>query len=312
MSGRESPLKHRSALWICMLMLLSAAFGQPAEAVNNTPGTQPAEAPSPAVADASQMTDVENVVEEWMVPVTAESLVDGEYPVEAESSSSMFRIEKAVLRVEDGRMTAAMTMGGKGYLYVYPGSAEEAAKADQNSCVPYTENTEGAHCFTIPVEALDAPVPCAAFSKNKELWYDRTLVFRADSLPTEAFREGFLTTAKTLDLPDGEYTAEVSLSGGSGKAGVESPAVLIVRDGQCEAHIVWSSKNYDYMIVNGEKLLPENSEGNSAFRIPVLFFDRPMSVKADTVAMSQPHEITYRLCFSSESLRAAEETENSP
>ena len=47
------------------------------------------------------------------------------------------------------------------------------------------------------------------------------------------------------------------------------------------------------------------NEDNAAFEIPVLFFDRPMPVIADTVAMSEPHEISYTLCFDSASLEAA-------
>jgi len=86
---------------------------------------------------------------------------------------------------------------------------------------------------------------------------------------------------------------------------VQSPAVLNVRDGKCTAVIGWSSKNYDYMKVEGEKYLPVPNEGNAAFEIPVLFFDRPMAVIADTVAMSEPHEIRYTLRFDSESLEAA-------
>ena len=41
--------------------------------------------------------------------------------------------------------------------------------------------------FTIPVEALDAAIPCAAFSKRREKWYDRDLVFSSASIPEEAF-----------------------------------------------------------------------------------------------------------------------------
>ena len=296
-----------------MLMLLPAATRQQANADDAQTAAEehPAiAAPSHEVADASQMTTVEQVVEDWMVPVPADRIVDGEYPVAVDCSSSMFRIEEAVLQVKDGEMNAVLTMSGKAYLYVYPGTAEEAAQAEVNSCVPYTENEEGQTCFVIPVEALDAPVLCAAYSKNKELWYDRTLVFRADSLPTEAFVEGFLTTAKSLELRDGDYTVAVSLSGGSGKARVESPAQITVRDGTCEAVIVWGSKNYDYMIVNREKLLPVNAEGNSTFRIPVAFFDRPVAVVADTVAMSEPHEISYHLLFDSASLAPAGEAES--
>ena len=257
------------------------------------------------VADASQMTTVEEVVEDGMTPVYAADLLNGEYPVTVECSSSMFRIESAVLTVKDGSMSAVLTMGGKSYLYLFPGTAQEAAAAAEDAFIPFAENAEGAHTFTVPAEALDAPFSCAAYSKNKELWYDRTLLFRADSLPVSAFKDGFFTTAETLGLADGRYMVEVQLAGGSGKAKVQSPAALYVEGGECTAVIGWSSKNYDYMKVEGEKYLPVPNEDNAAFRIPVLFFDRPMPVIADTVAMSEPHEIQYTLRFDSASLEAA-------
>ena len=50
--------------------------------------------------------------------------------------------------------------------------------------------------------------------------------------------------------------------------------------------------------------LPIPNEDNAAFEIPVLFFDRPMPVIADTTAMSEPHEIAYTLLFDSGSIEA--------
>ncbi len=285
--------KQLTALLLCLLMLAGPRGGW-----------QQASAEKPAVADASQMTTVEEVVEEGMVPVYAESLVDGDYPVAVESSSSMFRIVSAMLHVEDGSMAATLTMSGKSYLYVYPGTAAEAANGEENTYIPYAEDNEGAHSFTVPVEALDAGFACAAFSRNKELWYDRTLLVRADSLPTEAFTEGFFTTAESLGLEDGCYLCEVTLSGGSGKAHVATPTALEVKNGLCTAEIVWSSKNYDYMKLGDEQFLPLPDTETSTFRIPLRFFDRPMAVIADTVAMSTPHEISYTLRFDSESLEA--------
>lgn len=297
-------MKKKSLPMLSCLLLLAllcgCGQGAPAKA---QPGPTPA--PSLAVADASQMTTVEEVVEEGMVPVYGESLLDGSYAVQVDCSSSMFRITDCTLRVSGGKMEAVLTMSSDSYLYVYPGSAMEAAEADRAAYIPCEESAEGGHSFTLPVEALDAGTACAAFSKNKELWYDRTLVFRADSLPAEAFREGFFTTAESLQLADGSYTAAVTLSGGSGKASVSSPARLWVEQGQCTAEIVWGSKNYDYMRLGEERFLPVNTEGNSTFLIPVAFFDRPMTMVADTVAMSEPHEIEYRLTFDSASLEAA-------
>ena len=66
------------------------------------------------------------------------------------------------------------------------------------------------------------------------------------------------------------------------------------------ATIVWSSPNYDYMIVDGEKYLPTNTEGNSTFEIPVTALGTPLAVTADTVAMSKSHEIEYTLTFTLE------------
>ena len=265
------------------------------------------------VAGAGDMAAVEEVVEEGMVPVASSGLVPGTYKVKADSSSSMFRITDCELTVPEGDavMQAFLTLSGSSYLYLFPGTAEEAAAADASEYIEAGENAEGKNTFLFPVEALDFGVPCAAFSKNKEMWYDRTLVFRADSLPLSAFRAGAVLTPSGLDLDDGEYTAEVALSGGSGRASVQSPAGLTLKnsrsaEAEVTAELVWSSANYDYMLVEGEKYLPEIADGHSVFRIPVTCFDRNMAVIADTTAMSQAHEIEYSLRFDSSSLTPAE------
>ena len=256
------------------------------------------------VAGAADMAAPVEMDLEGLTPVYASSLKDGVYDIAVDSSSSMFKIVSCALTVEDGGMTAVMTMGGTGYLYVYMGTGEEAVAAGEDGYIPFAEDGSGAHTYTVPVEALNSPVNCAAFSKNKELWYDRTLVFRADSLPMSAFADGVIATAESLGLGDGSYTVEVTLSGGSGKAGVESPALLTVENGAATATVVWSSANYDYMKLDGVRYDLANSEGNSTFVIPVPVFDFPMPVLADTIAMSTPHEIEYTLYFDSATIRA--------
>ena len=106
-----------------------------------------------------------------------------------------------------------------------------------------------------------------------------------------------------MGLSNGEYTVDVTLSGGSGRATVQSPAKLTVTDGAAYAEIVWSSQNYDYMRIGEEKFLPTNTAGNSTFTVPVSFFDRELTVYADTTAMSEPHEIEYKLIFDSASVK---------
>ena len=108
------------------------------------------------------------------------------------------------------------------------------------------------------------------------------------------------------DLEDGEYSIQVDLEGGSGKASVSSPTLMLVKNGRMYAELQWSSSNYDYMIVDGEKYEPVNKDGNSTFEIPVSVFDAEMEVTADTVAMSTPHEIDYTLNFDSSSMKKAD------
>ncbi|MBR1477827.1 MAG: hypothetical protein IJ608_07690 [Lachnospiraceae bacterium] len=259
---------------------------------------------SDKVATASEMTTIEEVVEEGMVPVYASSINDGEYEITVDSSSSMFSIEKALLTVKENEMTATMTMGGKGYLYLYMGTGEEAAKASEESYIPFVEDSEGMHTFTVPVEALDMGIPVAAFSKAKEKWYDRTLLFRLDSLSAKAMGDNLITSVSKLGLSDGEYSVAVTLSGGSGKASVESPAKLVIKDGQAVATIVFSSPNYDYVLVGDDMYKPVNSEGNSTFELPVAGFDIGLPISADTTAMSSPHLIDYTLKFESDSINA--------
>ena len=97
--------------------LLAAAAGMvfmPAAAYGASEGREAAEA----------------IGQESAVPVPGYALKDGTYPIEAESSSSMFRIVRAELTVKDGSMKAAVTLGGKGYLKLFMGTGEEALDAD--------------------------------------------------------------------------------------------------------------------------------------------------------------------------------------
>ncbi len=250
------------------------------------------------VADASQTAAAQDVGAEGMTPVPASELADGTYEAAVDCSSSMFKIERCELTVANGAITAGLTLGSDAYGYLFAGTAAEAAAADKSAYIEPEGRT-----FRLPVSALDAPVPCAAWSRNKELWYDRTLVFRSDSLPLTAFKT--LKTAAGLGLADGTYTVEVTLGGGSGRASVQTPARLWIENGAATAEIVWSSANYDYMKVDGAQIDAEITDGYSTFVIPVAAFDRPLGVLADTTAMSQPHEIEYTLTFASATIAAS-------
>lgn len=110
-------------------------------------------------------------------------------------------------------------------------------------------------------------------------------------------------TPVEVDLEDGEYAVSLDLEGGSGKATVTSPTLMIVRDGKAYARIEWSSSNYDYMIVGTEKYLNTSEEdANSVFEIPIGCWDEKMPVIGDTTAMGTPHEVNYTMTFYSDSV----------
>ena len=232
------------------------------------------------------------------------ALPDGVYTADFETDSSMFHANEAcdgkgTLTVENGEMTFHVSLASKKIVNLYPGKAADAEANESDWLQPTTDTvtysdgtSEEVYGFDIPVSALDTDFDLAILG-TKGKWYDHVVSVR-----------NAVEKAADAEIPaDGSYTCEVTLEGGSGRATVESPAALTVADGKMTAAIVWSSPNYDYMIVDGEKYLPTNTEGNSTFEIPVAALDTALTVTADTVAMSTPHEIEYTLTFAADSLK---------
>ena len=232
------------------------------------------------------------------------ALPDGVYTADFETDSSMFHANEAcdgkgTLTVENGQMTFHVSLASKKIVNLYPGKAADAEANESDWLQPTTDTvtysdgtSEEVYGFDIPVSALDTDFDLAILG-TKGKWYDHVVSVRNTA-----------KKAADAEVPaDGSYTCEVTLEGGSGRATVESPAALTVADGKMTAAIVWSSPNYDYMIVDGEKYLPTNTEGNSTFEIPVAALDTALTVTADTVAMSTPHEIEYTLTFAADSLK---------
>lgn len=285
-------MKHKLVTALCAI---SAAI------LIGTPGSVYAEEKAVETeAAATEKTD--NVLE------------DGIYTAEFDTDSNMFHVNEAkdgkgILTVKDGEMTIHVSLVSKSIVNLFQGLKEDAQKEGAELLEPTTDEvtysdgyTEEVYGFDIPVPVLDEEFDVALLGK-KGKWYDHK-VSVSNPVPASEEAEAFDgKTAKDLGLKDGNYTAEVSLEGGSGKASVESPAKLTVKDNEITAVIKWSSPNYDYMVVEGEKYEMTNKEGNSTFEIPVAGFDADIFVKADTVAMSEPHEIDYTLQFDLESLK---------
>ena len=271
-----------------LALSLLAGCGASSTASSVSSGTASSEAASAAASSAAETA----------------ALPDGVYTADFETDSSMFHANEAcdgkgTLTVENGEMTFHVSPASKKIVNLYPGKAADAEANESDWLQPTTDTvtysdgtSEEVYGFDIPVSALDTDFDLAILG-TKGKWYDHVVSVR-----------NAVEKAADAEVPaDGSYTCEVTLEGGSGRATVESPAALTVADGKMSATLVWSSPNYDYMIVDGEKYLPTNTEGNSTFEIPVSALDTALTVTADTVAMSTPHEIEYTLTFAADSLK---------
>ena len=230
-------------------------------------------------------------------------LPDGVYTADFTTDSSMFRVNetcdgKGTLTVENGEMTIHISLGSKKILNLYLGLAEDAAKEGAELLLPTEDTVTYSDGLTEEVYGFDVPVPVLetefdlALIGTKGKWYDHK-VSVSNPVPLEDDEQ----VKDLVSLEEGTYSIEITFEGGSGKAEILSPVAVTLEDGKVTANVQWNSPNYDYMIVDGEKYLPVNTEGDSVFEIPVLKFDEPMEIIGDTVAMSKPHEIEYTLTF---------------
>ena len=284
------------------LLAVSALLAASLAGCGSSASSVASSASSEAVSSVAESA-VSEAASESAAASSARTLEDGTYTAEFDTDSSMFQVNEAsdgkgTLTVEDGQMTLHISLQSKKIVNLYVGMAADAPDHEADWLQPTTDTvtysdgtSEEVYGFDVPVEALDTDFQLAILG-TKGKWYDHTVSVR--NVEAQA--------AEAVETPaDGSYTCEVTLEGGSGRATVDSPAALTVADGKMTATIAWSSPNYDYMIVDGEKYLPTNTEGNSTFEIPVSALGVPLSVVADTVAMSTPHEIEYTLTFSAPS-----------
>lgn len=231
----------------------------------------------------------------------AEKVENGDYNVNVDSSSSMFKIVNCVLTKKDEQMSAVITLSGTGYDYLYLGTAEEAAAVSEDAWIKYVEDAEGQYTYTIPVSALDTPIAIAAHSIKKNVWYDRTLTFKSEGI--EKIEQ---------KLEDGDYHVSVESSSSMFKV-VNS--VLTTKDGEMSAVITLSGTGYDYLYLGtAEEAVAasvdtwikyvENAEGQYTYTIPVTVLDTPIAVAAHSLAKDKWYDRT--LTFKSEGLEKIE------
>ena len=287
-------MKKLTVLVLTALLVLSmGACGQSTAAPEATVKTG---AETTAAAETTEGTAAPETIE-----APAPALADGVYLADFNTDSTMFHANevcegKGTLTVKDGKMTIHVSLASTSILNLYPGLAEDAQKdgaellqASKDELTYPDGLKETVNGFDIPVPALDQEFDVALIGK-KGKWYDHKV---SVSNPVPQGQE---------TLADGEYTVEAVLSGGTGKAKLLNPTALTVSEGKITATIVWSSSNYDYMIVNGDQYLPITTEGGSTFQIPVESLGVEIPVTADTVAMGTPHEIAYTILLQADTV----------
>ena len=288
------------------LLLGGCGAGQAADATSaeSTVATQESTVTLTESTEAAETVSTETTQNEAQLP-------DGVYTADFSTDSSMFHVSEAcdgkgTLTVKDGVMTIHISLGSKKILNLYPGLAEDAAKDGAVLLEPTTDTVTYSDGMTEEVYGFDVPVPAIgeefdlALIGTKGKWYDHKVKV------SDPVAEGTADTFELSTVEDGTYTIELTMEGGSGRASIQSPAQLAIADGAATATLEWSSPNYDYMLVNGEKYLPVNTEGNSVFEVPVEALDAPLTMIGDTVAMSTPHEVEYTVTFHSETLESTE------
>ena len=292
------------------LLLGGCGAGQAAYATSaeSTVAAQESTVTPTESTEATETVSTETAQDEAQLP-------DGVYTAEFSTDSSMFHVSEAcdgkgTLTVKDGVMTIHISLGSKKILNLYPGLAEDAAKDGAVLLEPTTDTVTYSDGMTEEVYGFDVPVPVIgeefdlALIGTKGKWYDHKV--KVSDPVAEDSREAANGFFDMSALADGSYTIELTMEGGSGRASIQSPTQITVADGAATAILEWSSPNYDYMLVNGEKYLPVNTEGNSVFEVPVEALDVPLTMIGDTVAMSTPHEVEYTVTFHSETLESAE------
>ena len=268
--------------------------------------------------DRSITLDIENLKR------TAE---DGKYSAAAECDAAMFKIIDTKLNVVNGAIMATLTLSGTGYDYLYPGTGD-AAEKDKDNWAPFAVDENGKYTYTIPVSELDKPLIISSHSLKNNIWYDRTVTFRSDSLkkigdaadpvtptptpaptptptpnPTNPDNESDHETDtsgstsrvdNSTTLKDGVYAPDsFSFSGGYGRARIVCDKVT-VKNGQAYATIrfVSSSGNppqYSYVKASGNTYY---SNDGSTFTIPVEL-NKNNRILGMTTKMSSAHEIEY-------------------
>ena len=156
--------------------------------------------------------------------IAPNALNNGTYNIDVESNASMFKVVNCDITVENGAMTALVTLSGKGYGKLFVGTGEQASAAPESQYIPFAENADGQYVYTVPLTSLDTDIAIAAWSTKNEQWYDRTLTFKSDKLPQSAYKTA-APEAPDKENPD----TGVNLAIAFGMAAIAASAAAVSR-----------------------------------------------------------------------------------
>lgn len=255
------------------------------------------------VASGSERVANTDIGDPYLVEVRAGDIKDGTYDIETKDSSAMFNIVSAKLTVASGKMTALITLHGKGYMKLFMGSGYEAVKAPETEHSMYKE-IDGMYAYEVPVEALNKPLECTAYSFNRKKWYDHQIIFFADSLPKDVVKTDL--KANLLDKEDGEYTADVKVvteNKETKKLTLKSPVKINIKGGKASGTLVFEQSDLDYLIAYGRKYFIKAGGDDSGFEIPIGYFDKEIKIFVAGKDTKYGEETAYSLIFDKSSIR---------
>ena len=245
---------------------------------------------------------------------------DAVYSIDVESSSSMFKIVNCELTVKAGKMTAIVTLSGTGYGYLYAGTGEQAASADQSTWIAYKENANGEYTYEIPVEALDKSIAVAAYSIKNKKWYDRELIFKSETMKkigdVNNGSDNQDPTPGTKVAANGIYSIDVDSSSSMFRI---VDCQMTIKNGKMTAVLTLSGTGYGYLYAgtaaqaaaaDSSSWVPfkVNADGKYTYEIPVEALDKGIAVAAYSIKNKKWYD--RELTFKSETMKKIGDVED--
>lgn len=252
-------------------------------------------------------------------------LIDGaSYKVTAETGADMFKVVDCTLvSTKDKGMEAVITLSRQGYDYLYMGRAEEAAKADKNSWIPFNE-VNGKYTYTIPVKALNTGIEVASHSKKKNIWYDRTITFKSEGMQFQGIKDGTYEYKKDSEK-ESQLSVETASANGKNMFKIDACKLEKNESGMI-AEITMSGTGYEKLYIGSAseaseaqnssnvllpiKTITENGKQKNVYQINVSALNTPIQVAAWGKKSSwTDHTITFN--FNTNTVDAGKDQSNS-